>query len=130
VLEFCTLSLLWTVVCVCGQCDNASQLAGGTQVERRDVWSTQRVNVRPSRWLPRRPVPRWPWHAWRSLQRYITIKNGKGSPYSITDRRVPELIPVLGSRPAGNVSHKRGGRLPLLTARPAVTPTTLKRAAW
>jgi len=27
------------------------------------------------------------------------------------------------------VSHKPGGRLPLLSARPAVTPTTLKRAA-
>jgi len=26
---------------------------------------------------------------------------GKGSPYSITVRRVPELIPVLGSQPAG-----------------------------
>jgi len=26
---------------------------------------------------------------------------GKGSPYSITERRVPELIPVLGSQPAG-----------------------------
>jgi len=24
-------------------------------------------------------------------------KKGKGSPYSITERRVPELIPVLGS---------------------------------
>jgi len=54
---------------------------------------------------------------------------GKGSPYSITERRVPELIPVLGSRPAGDVSHKPGGRLPLLFARPAVTPATLKRAA-
>ena len=51
---------------------------------------------------------------------------GKGSPYSITERRVPELIPVLGSQPAGDVSHKPGGRLPLLSARPAVTPTTLK----
>ena len=30
---------------------------------------------------------------------------GKGSPYSITERRVPELIPVLGSQPAGDVSH-------------------------
>jgi len=38
----------------------------------------------------------------------------KGSPYSITERRVPELIPVLGSQPAGDVSHKPGGRLPLL----------------
>ena len=54
---------------------------------------------------------------------------GKGSPYSITERRVPELILVLGSQPAGDVSHKPGGRLPLLSARPAVTPATLKRAA-
>ena len=53
----------------------------------------------------------------------------KGSPYSITERRVPELIPVLGNQPAGDVSHKPGGRLPLLSARPAVTPATLKRAA-
>jgi len=43
--------------------------------------------------------------------------------------RVPELIPVLGSQPAGDVSHKPGGRLPLLSARPAVNPATLKRAA-
>ena len=54
---------------------------------------------------------------------------GKGSPYSITERRVPELISVLGSQPAGDMSHKPGGRLPLLSARPAVTLTTLKRAA-
>jgi len=53
----------------------------------------------------------------------------KGSPYSFTERRVPELIPVLGSQPAGDMSHKPGGRLPLLPARPAVTPATLKRAA-
>ena len=26
-------------------------------------------------------------------------------PYSITERRVPELIPVLDSQPAGDVSH-------------------------
>ena len=53
----------------------------------------------------------------------------KGSLYSITECRVPELIPVLGSQPAGDVSHKAGGRLPLLSARPAVTPATIKRAA-
>ena len=53
----------------------------------------------------------------------------KGSPYSITERRVPEPIPVLGSQPAGDASHKPGGRLPLLSARPAVTVATLKRAA-
>jgi len=56
-------------------------------------------------------------------------KNRKGSPYSITERRVPELITVLGSQPAGDVSHKPGVRLPLLSARPAVTLATLKRAA-
>ena len=36
----------------------------------------------------------------------------KASPYSISERRVPELIPVLGSQPAGDVSHKPDGRLP------------------
>jgi len=53
----------------------------------------------------------------------------KGSPYSITEHRVPELIPVLGSQHAGDVSHKSGGRLSLLSARPAVTLATVKRAA-
>jgi len=57
------------------------------------------------------------------------VKKGKRSPYSITERRVPELIPVLGSQRAGDVNHKPDGRLPLLFARPAVTPATLMRAA-
>ena len=52
----------------------------------------------------------------------VAYNNIKGSPYSITERRVPELVPV-------DVSRKPGGRLPLLSARPAVTPTTLSRAA-
>jgi len=56
-------------------------------------------------------------------------KKDKGSPYLIAEHRVPELIPVLDSQPAGDVSHKPGGRLPLLSARPAVTLTTLKSAA-
>jgi len=67
------------------------------------------------------------------LAGWITIltdcKKGKGSPYSITERRVPELIKVLGSQFAGDVNHKPDGRLPLLSATPAVTPATLKRAA-
>jgi len=33
---------------------------------------------------------------------------------------VPELIPVLSSQPAGDVSHKTGGRLSLLSAMSAV----------
>ena len=56
-------------------------------------------------------------------------EKAEGSPYSITERRVLELIPVLGSQPAGDATHKPGGRLPLLSARPAITPVTLKRAA-
>ena len=58
-----------------------------------------------------------------------SAKKGKDSPYSIAERRVPGLIPVLGSQPADDVSRKPGGRLPLLSARPAVTRATLKRAA-
>ena len=52
-------------------------------------------------------------------------------PYSITEHRVPEMIPVLDSQPASDVSHKPGGRLPLglLFARPEVTLATLTRAA-
>jgi len=36
------------------------------------------------------------------------------------------LIPVLGSQPAGDVNHKPGVRLRLLSARTAVTLATLK----
>jgi len=59
----------------------------------------------------------------------LGIGKGKDNLYSIAERRVPELIPVLGSQPAGDVSHKPGGRLPLLSARPTVTLATLKKAA-
>jgi len=64
-----------------------------------------------------------------TVDRLLLKRKGKGSPYSITEHRVPQLIPVLGSQPAGDVSHKPSGRLPLLSARPAVNPATLKRAA-
>ena len=72
-------------------------------------------------------------HRFEFLGILTNLENGKirefflkGRPYSITERRVPELIKVLGSQPAGDVSHKPGGRLPLLSARPAVTLTTLR----
>ena len=68
-------------------------------------------------------------HFFFAKEMHLIIKKGKGSPDSITERWVPELIPVLGSQPAGDVSHKPGSRLPLLSARPTVTPTTIKRAA-
>jgi len=76
------------------------------------------------------------------FKRWIGLKSGgvrQGSCVSAPDLVVicratytcssTELIPVLGSQLAGDVSHKPGGRLPSLSARPAVTPTTLQRAA-
>ena len=56
-------------------------------------------------------------------------KKGKGSPYSITEHGIPELIPVICRQPAGDVSHKPSGKLPLLSTSPAVTLAMLKRAA-
>jgi len=41
----------------------------------------------------------------------------------------PLKVKVLGSQPAGDVSHKPSSRLPLLSTRPAVTLATRKRAA-
>jgi len=55
-----------------------------------------------------------------------TKLRGRGSSHSIIERRVPKLIPVLGSQPVGDVSHKPGGRLPFLSARIAVTLATLR----
>jgi len=43
---------------------------------------------------------------------YTGKKTGKGSQYSITERRVLELILVLGSQLAGDVSHKPGHYFP------------------
>ena len=67
-------------------------------------------------------------NVWSTTPTQCIIKS-KVSAYSIAERRVPELIPVLGSQSVSKVSHKPGGRLPLLFARPAVSLATLKRAA-
>jgi len=84
-----------------------------------------------------------------SLRWHFTNKSVTGAPYSIQSDTQPNTmvkstmtetvpswgrggswpIPVLGSQPAGDASHKPGGRLPLLSARPAVTLETLNRAA-
>ena len=70
-----------------------------------------------------------------SIPRYISLIRATNIcrslmlQYLITEHRVPELIPVLVSQPASDVSHKPGGRLPLLSTRPAITPATLKRTA-
>ena len=66
-----------------------------------------------------RPAKHTHSHSARTLTAVVqsmkTVK-GKGSPYPIAKRRVLELM-----QPAGVVSHKPGGRLALLSARPAVT---------
>jgi len=63
-----------------------------------------------------------------STEVFVRVK-GKNSLYSTGELRVPELIQIVGSQPAGDVSHKPGGGLPLLSARPAVSLATLKKAA-
>ena len=61
-----------------------------------------------------------------TLRSYVVSLNWVPLPfYSTAERRVPQLIPVLGSQPAGNVSHKPGGRLPLLAANNKLTLTSL-----
>jgi len=89
------------------------------------VWGSVRLSARPSVRGIVRPL--------KDLSALahcnIDVQKSEGSPYSITERMVPELIPVLGSQPACDMNHKPDGRLPLLYARPAVTPATLKRAA-
>jgi len=42
---------------------------------------------------------------------YTVCKKDNGSPHSITERRVPELILVLGSQPAGVGNHKPAAHL-------------------
>ena len=65
-------------------------------------------------------------YQWAIIQR---CKKVKVAQYSIAESKVPELILVLGSQPAGDMSHKPGGRLPLLFASPEVSLATIKRAA-
>jgi len=59
-------------------------------------------------------------------QTYFSIQKvkAKGSLYSTAEHRVLELIMVLGSQPADDVSHKPGGRLPLLSANASQTKHT------
>jgi len=66
------------------------------------------------------PSPRQPWILdWfravlyrellgtsKSTMFVLYRKKGKGSRYSINELKVPELIPVLGSQPAGDLIHR------------------------
>jgi len=119
------------------QCDNAEQVRHATQrelqeptdsrpgIQSRGSYDDDVVVVTTGLAEMHGEISRTPR---RCLYTFI-LKKGKRSPYSITERRVPELIPVLGSQPAGDASHKPGGRLPLFPARSAVTLAKLKKAA-
>ena len=101
---------------------------------RKHVYCCHRADATPTRSEYRidrlRPSGSFSTHCRKHFARtHFLRKKRKGSPYSTAERRVPEPIPVLGSQPAGDVSHKPGGRRPLLSARPAVTLATLKGAA-
>ena len=66
--------------------------------------------------------------------RYINVlNNNNNNNNTVAHTRLPSegsgAVPVLCSQPAGDVSHKPGSRLPSLSARAAVTPATLNRAA-
>jgi len=60
---------------------------------------------------------------------YSLELKGKGSPYSISERRVLELIPVLGSLQVTWVINPAVGCNYFPQPRPAFTVATLKRAA-
>ena len=62
----------------------------------------------------------------RKISQQLTFLSTTGQ---TAQHRILELIPVLCIQPAGDVSHKPGHKLPLLSARPTVTLTTLNRAA-
>jgi len=62
---------------------------------------------------------------WVSDEHVLLCAMCKKSPYLITERKVPELIPVLGSQLAGDVNHKPAVGCHYCS----VTPATLKRAA-
>jgi len=62
----------------------------------------------------------------RKISQQLTFLSTTGQ---TAQHRILELIPVLCIQPAGDVSHKPGHKLSLLSARPTVTLTTLNRAA-
>jgi len=91
---------------------NATHAMRPATADSGDCWRTVTLATEPGRC--QRGTDEWWWAK---------------SSYSIAERRVPVLIPVRGSQPAGDVSHKPGGRRPLLFVRPSVIIANLKRAA-
>jgi len=54
-------------------------------------------------------VAEGPLVTFRTTHSHSRCESWRNRSYSITERRVPQLIPILGSQSAGNVSHKPGG---------------------
>jgi len=52
--------------------------------------------------------------------------SGPAAGKKVAERRVPELIPVLGSQPAGGVSHKPGNRLHYFSPGQQLPPQPLR----
>jgi len=74
----------------------------------------------------------WQWHQLGHMQVYTSLQTDNHASTSLLSFYRPDALPdtqPTASKPAGDLSHKPGGRLPLLCARPAVTHATLKRAA-
>ena len=92
-------------------------------------WICNRLVASVTYWDSVTPVS--PPHLTHTINQPLTVnvKKVKAAHTRLPSIRYRGLIPALGSQPAGDVSHKPGGRLPLLSTRPAVTPATLKRAA-
>ena len=97
-----------------------------TQAESPD--QNDKTNVKCVRSVPAQPCTTTAFLNTRNKVHTVQSLCKKGSPCSITERS-SGADPGSCSQPAGDVSHKPGGRLPLLSARPTVTLATLKRAA-
>jgi len=69
---------------------------------------------------------------WCSFRRDIDVlSDATGSKFLSKNKSnyLQHFAPAIQRQPLGDVSHKADGRLPLLSARPAVTLANLKRAA-
>ena len=94
-----------------------------SSVEDSEVQRCDSLRVHCAMFHSQLPVASPASHNFPNCDKSWTVKKSKGSPYSITERRVPRLIPVLGSQPAGDVSYKPGGRLPLLSTQLTQLPS-------
>ena len=111
-----TSHLLSSLSCSSGSASGSSSTSGsgGGSVTRQEVVDSFKSETQVCQ-----PLTCWAHCCVEWLVTYVL--KGKVSPYSITKPRVPVLILVLSSQPAGDVNHKPNRRLPLLSARSTVS---------